>query len=59
MKRGDADKHRYEMRYLPGQKLYLNQCHPAEHADIVINNEDFNNPEIVMIHLNNQRKSLP
>lgn len=53
IKRGDADRHRYETRYVPGQKIYLAQCHPSVHADIVIDNNDFSNPEIAMIHLNN------
>ena len=57
VKRGDADRRRYETRYMPGQKLYLSECQPTKNADIVIGNNDFNNPEIAMIHLKNQRKN--
>lgn len=39
---GDADvvRQRYRDRYLPGQRLYREQCAPAERADIVIDTSD-------------------
>lgn len=37
---------KYEKRYIPGQRLYFDQVQPKEKADIVIDNNDFENPEI-------------
>lgn len=37
-------KKRYKARYMPGQKLYFQDAYPSITADIVINNNDFNNP---------------
>ncbi len=38
---------RYQQRYLPGQKLYLESCQPAAKADIVLDNNDLLNPILV------------
>ena len=38
---------RYEKRYMPGQRIYLRQAKPQRVADIVIDNNDPNNPEII------------
>lgn len=38
---------KYEKRYIPGQKLYFMDAHPKEIADIVINNNNYNNPMVV------------
>ena len=38
---------KYHKRYIPGEKLYLQEVRPKEKADIVINNNDFNNPQIL------------
>ena len=35
-------------RYVEGQKIYLSECKPKEHASIVINNEELNLPYIVI-----------
>ena len=35
---------RYEQRYIPGQKLYLEECRPKERAAITIDNNDPANP---------------
>jgi len=43
----EAVKQRYEQRYIPGQKLYFNECRPAERADVVVDNNDPSNPEIL------------
>ena len=37
---------RYETRYVPGQQIYLRECRPEERADIVIDNNDPENPAI-------------
>lgn len=31
-------------RYIPGQRLYLQQCHPQQNATLVIDNNDLSNP---------------
>jgi uridine kinase len=41
---GDKTISRYKTRYVPGQKLYLDQVRPHEIADIGINNDDWRNP---------------
>lgn len=38
---------RYERKYIPGQKLYFEDVRPKQQADIVIDNNDFENPRIV------------
>jgi uridine kinase len=43
---GAAVKARYAERYVPGQRLYLQQCHPSDSADAVVNNADIANPEL-------------
>jgi len=45
---GDADaaRQRYESRYVPGQRLYLEQEQPQHFADIVVFNNDFSNPHL-------------
>ena len=37
----------YNRRYIPGQKLYFQEAYPQEKADILIDNNDYNNPFIV------------
>lgn len=46
---GDADaiRTRYIQRYIPGQQLYLSQAHPQAHADVIVENDDPQNPSIV------------
>jgi uridine kinase len=39
---------KYEHRYVPGQRLYLAQCHPLERADIVLYNSDLDRPKVVI-----------
>lgn len=31
---------RYQRRYIPGQKLYLDKCRPKERATVIVNNND-------------------
>lgn len=37
---------RYQRRYIPGQFLYMEEAHPKERADVVIDNNDPNEPRI-------------
>ena len=45
---GDAAavRQRYESRYIPGQRLYLEREQPRRFADIVVSNNDFSNPRL-------------
>lgn len=38
---------RYRKKYIPGQKLYLKEAEPILFANVVIDNNDYNQPEIV------------
>ena len=38
---------RYWKRYVPGQRIYLTTCQPRQHADIIIDNNDFMHPRII------------
>jgi uridine kinase len=42
----DAVEAQYQRRYIPGQKIYFQTCHPLENTDLVIDNNDFENPRI-------------
>ena len=45
---GSPDPHAPEnRRYVEGQRLYLQECHPREHASVVVNNERLERPFIV------------
>jgi len=46
---GDAavTRGKYEDRYVPGQRLYLEQCRPRDRAGIVVDNSVFHRPHIV------------
>ena len=35
---------RYQKRYIPGQRLYLEACCPRQHADLVVENNDPGQP---------------
>ncbi len=37
---------RYERKYIPGQKLYFEDVNPKNLADLIIDNNDFENPRI-------------
>jgi len=43
----EAVRKKYEKKYIPGEKIYLNRCEPERRADIVIDNNDYENPIIV------------
>lgn len=38
---------KYNLRYIPGQKIYFKKENPKEKADIVIDNGDFKNPKLI------------
>jgi len=40
---------RYERKYIPGQELYFKDVNPANLADVIVDNNDFENPEIIMM----------
>jgi len=41
-----ARRRRYDSRYVPGQRLYLERCHPHNRANVVVQNADVNAPEL-------------
>jgi hypothetical protein len=42
----EATLHRYEVRYVPGQRLYFERDRPMDAADSVIDNEDPDHPSL-------------
>ncbi len=44
---GDELETRYLKRYLPGQRLYLEQCRPMEHADFIVDNSRPEQPRLL------------
>jgi uridine kinase len=40
-------RERYELRYVPGQRLYLSEADPERHASVIIDNDDLANPAFV------------
>ena len=36
----EATRERYEKRYIPGERLYLERCRPRERADVVVGNDE-------------------
>ncbi|MGZ8786103.1 MAG: uridine kinase, partial [Acidimicrobiia bacterium] len=45
----DATEQRYRQRYLPGQELYLSLVQPHLRADVLIDNNDPENPILLRI----------
>ena len=43
----DELRRRYEQRYIPGQKLYFAECRPKERAEVVVDNNDPQNPAML------------
>lgn len=43
----DETLKKYEKRYIPGEEVYIALCNPKDRADIVIDNNDWQNPVIV------------
>lgn len=46
-KYGEAFMQRYTNRYIPAQKLYLKEHRPKENSQMVIDNNDFQQPRVV------------
>lgn len=38
---------KYEERYIPGEKLYLESCRPRDRADVLVDNNDWEHPRIL------------
>lgn len=47
MDSAQAAAERYRAYYIPGEELYLAEVRPAEQADIVIDNRDFQAPRVI------------
>ncbi len=43
----EAVRRRYDERYVPGQQIYLSECHPEQVASIVVDNNDLERPTLV------------
>lgn len=43
---GPAFLERYKQKYIPAQQLYMEQYHPKENCQLLIDNRDFNCPKI-------------
>jgi uridine kinase len=43
-----AAEERYRTRYIPGERLYVDQIHPRERAQVVITNEDPADPKLTV-----------
>lgn len=53
---GDSVSERYQNKYIPIQKLYLEKCTPKDKSNIVIDNEDYMHPKI--LQKESQRKQI-
>ncbi len=38
---------RYQKRYIPAQQLYMDLCHPRDHANLVVENDDSLNTRLI------------
>ena len=45
---GDKTREIYEKRYIPGQELYLSSERPLEKADVIVDNNDLENPVLTV-----------
>ena len=50
----EAAARRYSQRYVPGQKIYLEEAHPLDKADILIDNNILDEPKIIKYPVKNQ-----
>src|SRR5262245_47100436 len=41
-------RRRYEMRYYPGQRIYMEECDPMSLADVVVGNDDPMSPTLIV-----------
>jgi N-acetylglutamate synthase-like GNAT family acetyltransferase len=51
---GDKEQiiNRYNMRYIPGQKMYFKNDNPRETSDIILDNNDYNKPILLKCNMN-------
>ena len=49
----------YDRRYVPGQRLYLEACRPADPASVVIDNNDLENPAVRRLEVIRPHSSFP
>lgn len=42
---------RYQKRYIPAQRHYMDLCHPRDHANLVVENDDPLNTRLIFKHL--------
>ncbi|WUJ71943.1 hypothetical protein OG809_01510 [Kribbella soli] len=42
-----AAEQRYLNRYIPGERIYVEEIHPAERAQLVVDNEDPAKPVLI------------
>ena len=42
----DEARHRYEVRYIPGERLYIDEVAPRAVADVVVMNDDPDSPRL-------------
>ena len=47
----ESVRERYQNRYIPGQQLYLESVEPQKHADVVIDNNEPENPVLIASRL--------
>ena len=45
----EAIRRRYHQRYFPGQRLYFDLVQPQSKADVIVRNNDLDNPEIIWL----------
>jgi uridine kinase len=48
----------YKKRYIPGQEMYLSMRNPIGVSDIVLNNNDYQNPMVIKISKNKHHNNL-
>jgi uridine kinase len=44
----EAAEERYRIRYVPGERIYLDRVHPHRHADVIVENTDPGNPRLTL-----------
>ncbi len=42
----EAIRESYRRRYIPGQKIYLETAYPLEKANVILDNNDIQNPKL-------------
>ena len=44
----EATRAAYAVRYVPGQRMYLDSCEPKINADVIFENSDFDEPRLTL-----------